>query len=65
MAAIGGATAMIPLSMSILSAVILGTDFIVFGAILLAAVTGFAIRYALNGMTAHSAAHDAATASTD
>ncbi len=60
MAAVGGAMAMIPLSMSLLASLVLGTDFIVFGAILMAGVTAFAIRYSLSGAAAESDARHAA-----
>ena len=47
MAALGSAAALIPLSLTILATLIVGADFLVFGAVLVAAATAFVLRYSL------------------
>jgi H+/Cl- antiporter ClcA len=47
MAALGGAIALIPLSMMVLAGLLVGADFLMAGAILISAATGFVVRYAL------------------
>jgi H+/Cl- antiporter ClcA len=48
MAALGGALALIPISITILASVLVGADFLMAGAILICAATGFSVRYALS-----------------
>jgi H+/Cl- antiporter ClcA len=45
MAALGSAVAMLPLSMSVFAAVLVSADFLTFGAIAIAAATGYAVRH--------------------
>ena len=45
MAALGSSAAFIPLSLTILATLVVGADFLVFGAVLLAAATAFVLRY--------------------
>jgi hypothetical protein len=47
MAAVGGAIALIPLSMMVLAGLLVGADFLMAGAILISAATAFVVRYAL------------------
>ena len=47
MAALGSAAAFIPLSLTILATLVVGGDFLVFGAVLVAAATAFVLRYVL------------------
>lgn len=47
MAAMGSAAALIPLSLAILAALIVGANFLVFGAVLVSAATAFVLRYSL------------------
>lgn len=56
MAAIGGAIALIPLSMAIIAALIVQADFVLAGAIVMAAFTSFAVRKALTKTVSEGAA---------
>ena len=47
MAALGSAAAFIPLSLAILATLVVGADFLLFGAVLVAAITAFALRFSL------------------
>ncbi len=60
MAALGSAAAFIPLSLAILATLILGGNFLIFGAVLVAAVTAFALRYSLMSSKARGDVQSAA-----
>ncbi|MEA1903790.1 MAG: chloride channel protein [Actinomycetota bacterium] len=47
MSAVGGTLAMIPLAMTIITSLLVKADFLMSGAILMAAITGFTVRYLL------------------
>jgi H+/Cl- antiporter ClcA len=47
MSAVGGALAMVPLSMAILSTLVVGANYVTAGAVMVASVTGFAVRLAV------------------
>jgi H+/Cl- antiporter ClcA len=62
MAALGSAAAFIPLSLTILATLIVGANFLVFGAVLLAATTAFVLRYSLLDSGGRAAVQTAADA---
>jgi H+/Cl- antiporter ClcA len=60
MAALGSAAALIPLSLTILATLVVGADFLVFGAVLLAAATAFVLRYSVMDLDGRAAVQTAA-----
>lgn len=62
MAALGSALAFIPLSMAILASLLVGTEFLMAGAVMISAATGFAVRYALTIRTEVGSVQQAARA---
>ena len=62
MAALGSAAAFIPLSLAILATLIMGGNFLIFGAVLVAAVTAFALRYSLMSSKSRGDVQSAAAA---
>jgi H+/Cl- antiporter ClcA len=62
MAAVGGGIALVPLSMTILASLLVGADFLMGGAILISAITGFVVRHMFMGRETSGDVQTAASA---